>query len=168
MSQAALDEDDVLKSTTRDIEPVDIQMPVRQAMDDDMDITPMIDLTFLLLIFFILTSKMTAEPTNDVPPAKNGSAVSTRSCISLFVSKGAGDAPIVAKSDGTRFSDDPEQQAAEIAEYLQVALDSGAKSEVLIRAAGNVTSGQMQMVKQAVAEILEEGKMINIAVAESN
>jgi biopolymer transport protein ExbD len=153
---------------SKEIEPVDVKMPERPPMDDEMDITPMIDLTFLLLIFFILTSKMTGEKTYDIPPAKNGSSVPTKNCVSVLVSRGNGDVPVVARGNGAAFSEDPEQQSAEIAEYIQMALDSGRKSEVLVRAEGNVTSGQMKQVKQAISQILEEGKMINIAVSESN
>lgn len=151
-----------------DLEPEMVEMPERPPMEDEMDITPMIDLTFLLLIFFILTSKMTGEKTYDVPPAKNGSSVSSKICATLLVTRGSGETPIVARADGSVFAEDPEQQTAEIAEYLQLELESGRKSEVLIRAEGNVTSGQMRQVKRAVSEILEEGKMLNIAVKESS
>lgn len=44
-----------------DEEPEQVELGARPPMDDEMDITPMIDMTFLLLIFFILTSKMTGE-----------------------------------------------------------------------------------------------------------
>ncbi len=149
-----------------DLEPVSLGK--RPPLDAEMDITPMIDMVFLLLIFFILTSKMTAEKSYTVPPAKNGSAVVIKNCVSILVSRGSGSTPIVARGDGTTFSDDPELQAAEIAEYIQRELDSGRRSEVLVRAEGNVTSGQMKKVKQAIAEVLEEGKMINIAVSEAS
>ncbi len=149
-----------------DLEPVSLGK--RPPLDAEMDITPMIDMVFLLLIFFILTSKMTAEKSYTVPPAKNGSAVVIKNCVSILVSRGSGGTPIVARGDGTTFSDDPELQAAEIAEYIQRELDSGRRSEVLVRAEGNVTSGQMKKVKQAIAEVLEEGKMINIAVSEAS
>lgn len=145
----------------------DVVMPPRPPMDDEMDITPMIDMTFLLLIFFILTSKMTGEKTYEVPPAKNGGVISSKNCVSIIVTRGSGDVPIAARGDGTLFSDDPEQQSAEIAEYVQVELESGRKTEVLIRAEANVTSGQLNKVKQAVGEVIGEGKLINIAVAES-
>jgi hypothetical protein len=36
-----------------DDEPEEVAMRERPPMDDEMDITPMIDMTFLLLIFFI-------------------------------------------------------------------------------------------------------------------
>ena len=38
-------------------------MPRRKRDDDEMDITPMIDITFLLLIFFVVASKM--DPTQN-------------------------------------------------------------------------------------------------------
>jgi len=155
------------KSSNLDDMPEQVDLPARPAMDDEMDITPMIDLTFLLLIFFILTSKMTGEKSYDLPRAKHGSTVVTKSCVSILVSRGSGESPVVAKADGTLFSDDPEQQTAEIAEYVQLELESGRKTEVLIRAEGNVTAGQLNKVKQAIGEVIGEGKNINIAVAEA-
>lgn len=167
-TDATLEDDPGIHFEAEDPEPEQVSLPPRPIMDDEMDITPMIDLTFLLLIFFILTSKMTGEKTYDVPPAKNGSSVSSKICVTLLVTRGAGDTPIVARADGSVFAEDPEQQAAEIEEYLLLELESGRKTEVLIRAEGNVTSGQMKKVKQVVSEILEEGKMLNIAVSESS
>ena len=38
----------------------------------ELDITPMIDVTFLLLIFFMVTSTMQATPDKDIPGAKRG------------------------------------------------------------------------------------------------
>lgn len=145
-----------------------IVAPERPPMDDEMDITPMIDMTFLLLIFFVLTSKMTAEQSYEVPPAKHGSTIASKNCVILTVSRGIGDTPIVAKGDGSLFSDDPEQQSAEIAEYVQLQLDSGGKTDVLVRAEGNVTAKQLKKVELAIGEVLGdlEGKMINLAVSE--
>jgi hypothetical protein len=82
--------------------------------------------------------------------------------------RGIGEAPIVAKGDGSLFSDDPEQQAAEIAEYVQIQLESGGKTDVLVRAEGNVTAKQLKKVELAIGEVIGEmeGKMINLAVSE--
>ncbi len=145
-----------------------IKPPVPEPPDAEMDITPMIDMTFLLLIFFILTSKMTGERSYEVPPAKHGSSISAKNCVVLTVSRGIGDTPIVAKGDGSIFSDDPEQQSAEIAEYVQLQLESGGKTDVLVRAEGNVTAKQLKKVELAIGEVLGEmeGKMINLAVSE--
>lgn len=145
-----------------------VSLGERPPMDDEMDITPMIDMTFLLLIFFVLTSKMTAEQSYEVPPAKHGSSIAAKNCVVITVTRGIGDNPIVAKGDGSVFSDDPEQQAAEIAEYVQLQMETGGKTEVLVRAEGNVTAKQLKKVELAIGEVLGdmEGKMINLAVSE--
>lgn len=145
-----------------------VSLPESAPLDGEMDITPMIDMTFLLLIFFILTSKMTAEQSYEVPPAKHGSSIASKNCVVLTVMRGIGDVPIVAKGDGSVFSDDPEQQSAEIAEYVQIQLESGGKTDVLVRAEGNVTAKQLKKVELAIGEVLGEmeGKMINLAVSE--
>jgi biopolymer transport protein ExbD len=69
-----------------DDEPEEVAMRERPSMDDEMDITPMIDMTFLLLIFFILTSKMTGEKSYEVPSAKNGSSIATKNCVMITAS----------------------------------------------------------------------------------
>lgn len=168
MSDANLEEEPLPVGLLDEEESEEVVLAKRPPLDDEMDITPMIDMVFLLLIFFILTSKMTGEKTYAVPPAKNGSSVVIKDCISILVSRGTGSTPLVARGDGTTFSEDPELQAAEIEEYIQNELDSGRKTEILVRAEGNVTSGQLRKVKQAIAEVILEGKMINIAVSESS
>lgn len=51
----------------------------------DLDITPMIDVTFLLLIFFMVTSTMQGTPDRDIPVAKSGSALSPSGMLELIV-----------------------------------------------------------------------------------
>ena len=50
----------------------------RRLEDTEMDITPMIDCTFLLLIFFLLTFKADEGATIPLPPAKYGIPVSAK------------------------------------------------------------------------------------------
>jgi biopolymer transport protein ExbD len=140
-----------------------VGLPQVPPVDGEMDITPMIDIVFLLLIFFIVSSKMTAEPTYPLPAAKNGAAIPVKNCVVLTVKRGGGDNAVIAKADGTLFSDDLEQQAAEIAEYIQLGFDMQ-KSEILIRAEGGVRSGEINRIKEMVSESLEEGQMINFGV----
>jgi biopolymer transport protein ExbD len=40
----------------------------RDASEDEMDMTPMVDVTFLLLIFFMVTASFATEQAMDVPP----------------------------------------------------------------------------------------------------
>lgn len=148
-----------------DVTPL-LEMPPRPPLDDEMDITPMIDMTFLLLIFFILTSKMTAEPTYPLPAAKSGNAVAVKNCVVINVRGGSGDMALVSRADGTVFSDDPEQQSAEIGEYIQLGLNTR-KSEILVRE-GAVRNGEISRIKEAISEVLEEGQMINFGVLDEN
>lgn len=53
-------------------------------VDDEMDITPMIDVTFLLLIFFMVTSKMN-QVKGDLPPARNGIGVNAKDAIVISI-----------------------------------------------------------------------------------
>jgi biopolymer transport protein ExbD len=53
----------------------------RSLEEAEMDITPMIDCTFLLLIFFLVTSKMKPELAVDLPKAKHGAVVVEQSSI---------------------------------------------------------------------------------------
>ncbi len=158
--------DSYLIDQEEDLTPA-VQMPKRPPMDDEMDITPMIDMTFLLLIFFILTSKMTAEPTYPLPRAKSGNSVAVKNCVVIVVRRGSGDAAVVSRADGTVFSDDPEQQSAEIGEYIQLGLNSQ-KSEVLVRAEGAVRNGEISRIKEIISEALEEGQLINFGVLDEN
>ena len=54
----------------------------------DMDITPMIDMTFLLLIFFMVSSKIAAKATIDLPKARHGDVVNLKGAIILTVAEG--------------------------------------------------------------------------------
>jgi len=155
---------DVAVQAMREVEEEDaVGLPEVAPVDGEMDITPMIDIVFLLLIFFIVSSKMTAEPSYPLPAAKNGVAIPVKNCVILTVKRGGGDNAVISKADGTLFSDDLEQQAAEVAEYIQLGFDMQ-KSEILIRAEGGVRSGEINRIKEMVSESLEEGQMINFGV----
>ena len=131
--------------------------------DDEMDMTALIDITFLLLIFFIVTSKLANEVRQPLPSAKNGQLVATDKAIIICVRGGRGDGAIVTRADGTKFSDFPDQQAAEIEEYIQQGFNS-LKTDILIRADGSVLNGEIHRIKEVVSDNLEEGSLISFGV----
>ena len=51
----------------------------------DLDITPMIDVTFLLLIFFMVTSTMRPALNKDLPPAVSGENVNAAGPLDLSI-----------------------------------------------------------------------------------
>jgi biopolymer transport protein ExbD len=133
----------------------------------EMDITPMIDITFLLLIFFLVSSRMTAEQAVELPKARHGEVVPVKESAIIVMRRGTGDSAEVLRTDGTRFSSDTELQNAEIAEYIAAEL-AGGKKHVIIRAEGSVRHGEIGRVSRAISQALEEGDLINIAVIEQS
>jgi biopolymer transport protein ExbD len=131
--------------------------------DGEMDITPMIDIVFLLLIFFVVCSKMTGEQAPKVPAARHGVPVDIQTSVALTVKRGNGDTARVSTDEGRTFDDEVEQQTAQIIEYVTTEIGKG-KSAVLLRAEGDVRNGEINRVKEAVSEVLEDNSMINISV----
>ena len=132
-------------------------------VDDEIDFTPMVDIVFLLLIFFMVGTKISQSPKVDLPESFNGKNVVEKEFVIVAVRKGSAEAAEVTRMDGTSFSNDIEQQEAEIAEYVENELSSE-KSQVLVKAAGDVRYGEVERVRQAVAGVLEEGQSVHIAV----
>ena len=53
--------------------------------DDDMDLTPMVDVTFLLLIFFMITAAFALQKSLEVPPVEDDEAAATQTVEELEV-----------------------------------------------------------------------------------
>lgn len=96
--------------------------PRRKMGDDELDITPMIDIVFLLLAFFVVVSKMDPKPAVDLPIARYGKAVNEKEAIYLIVRyTGGDDAVIILYGDvqnGIELSPDPEEQNEAITEFV--------------------------------------------------
>ena len=119
-----------------DLGPVLPRRPVKDTAE--MDITPMIDITFLLLIFFLVCSTMDQQTDVKLPPARHGSGVDERSSVIITVdARGAGRPPAVYLGDGTAgtpLDDDHTAQEEMIIEEVEKGI-SGGKPNVLIKAA---------------------------------
>jgi biopolymer transport protein ExbD len=126
------------------------------AEEAEMDITPMIDCTFLLLIFFIVTSKMTADTPIELPIAKHGGAVVMKESVIITVAKGEGTTAAIFKGDNTDAANllpggNIEAQEDAITEYIEQesALASPPKKYVLIKGAKGVKHGDVARVAKA-------------------
>ena len=122
--------------------------------DPEMDITPMIDITFLLLIFFLVASRMTDEAYVQLPTAKNGTAVSSDTSVIVTLAKGPGDTAILYKGDGayaeTKINTpDIADQQKELAEYIERGLTVDSKLQVLIKAEEGVRHRDVARVAKA-------------------
>lgn len=114
-----------------------------------MDITPMIDVTFLLLIFFMVTSTMESPDALKIPEAKNGLGVDTQKAtvITIFNSEGE---PEIFLADGVR--DNGPVDVAEVGPYVE----SQGQKTVIIKADRDVPSGFVEDVARAANESGED------------
>jgi len=136
-------------------------MPARKRPEEgDLDITPMIDITFLLLIFFIVTSNLQQQTAAQVPQAKHGTTVS--SIDSAVITMTAGEAEgraTVYLADGISPESRAEEndlniQEEEISQYVEQSFAgttaSGVpKRHLLIKADGKVPYGEVERVALA-------------------
>lgn len=110
----------------------------------------MIDVVFLLLIFFMVTSTMQQETELQVPPAKHGEGVSTDSAVVItIVTKN--DTPEIYLSDGPQGSP---AQMSEVAPYVQAGMSADkAINTVIIKADRELPSGYVEEVARAANEV---------------
>ena len=142
----------------------------RRNRDDDieMDITPMIDITFLLLIFFIVSSNLDPQSRFELAQARHGKGVSANESVVITISAESADPAPVYLADGLAgdsLPSDPDEQS----ELIREAVEKGrqnAKENVLIKADRNVAHRDVARVIKAVSRV--EGAKIHLAVLEPN
>ena len=132
-----------------------------------MDITPMIDITFLLLIFFLVASKLDEKTPVELPPARHGTAVSVKSSVILTLEQGNEESANVYTGDGKAAdrmlnASDLEAQAIAIIDYVEQELELG-KENVIIKAEKGVRHRDVARVSRAVGKA---GKDLYVAVLE--
>ena len=138
-----------------------------EARHADLEITPMIDITFLLLIFFLVASHPDSQTAVDLPPARYGQGVSARSStiITVAAPQGRGGAKVYLNDGkiGEPLPDDPEIRRREIRDYVDAGLQAG-RNDVLIKAERKVLHRQVSEVATAAASV--EGVQLYMAVLE--
>jgi biopolymer transport protein ExbD len=140
--------------------------------ESDMDITPMIDITFLLLIFFIVASKMDSAADVSLPPARYGMPVVEKSSVIVTLDAGEDGKALVYKGDGASADNlvpagDLEAQEDEIAGYVEAELaQDNTKTNVLIKAAKGIKHREVSRISEAATR--SEGvQQLFVAVMEA-
>ena len=144
-------------------------LPKKKLEEEEMDITPMIDITFLLLIFFVVCSKMDPSQTGMIPDADNGVAVSAKDSAVIFVMPAGKDMVTITQMDGTEFSSDEATQSSEIIEYITKELEksiSRNKNQVMIMGAAEVKVGEVTRIQKIIGDAFEDIESTYIAVKE--
>jgi biopolymer transport protein ExbD len=132
-----------------------------RVLDAEMDITPMIDMTMLLLIFFLVGTRMSTEAHVELPKARYGTAVTTKDAVILTLMKGATeDRAAVYGSDGPLpaallNSRDLAVQEQQIIQYVKSGVSSSGKKHVVIKAARGVKHRDVARVAEAAGRAAE-------------
>lgn len=128
----------------------DIYVPKkRKPADSEMDITPMIDVTFQLLIFFMVTSTMQGNPPADVPPAMSGGSIEVAKVINVVVKPAA----VPGSPPGIEFEEQNITLEDLKARLEERASGSPAEIHVMILADRTMTNGDMNEVELLISEI---------------
>ncbi len=127
---------------------------------DDIDMTAMIDCTFLLLIFFMVCSTMQSQPDLDLPVATHSQGVDTQTATVITVMAGTAQAgPQILLGDGTG----TEAALEEVRGYVTDAVAAG-KAQVIVKAEGDVTHGFLEDVLRQV--VVVEGAQLFVGVGD--
>jgi biopolymer transport protein ExbD len=137
--------------------------------DVEMDITPMIDMTFLLLIFFLVCSTPDQATSIELAKARYGKGVGERNSVIITVSAEGVDSAPVYLADGM-IGDPLPDGAEEQSDMIIAAIEKGRrdqnKENVLIKADRNVAFREVARVVKAVSRV--EGAKIYLAVLEAD
>jgi biopolymer transport protein ExbD len=137
--------------------------------DPEMDITPMIDMTFLLLIFFLVCSTPDQSTAIELAKARYGKGVGERNSVIITVSaEGVESAPVYLADGmiGEPLPEDTVEQSERIVAAVEKGRRDEGKENVLIKADRNVAHRDVARVIKAVSHV--EGAKIFLAVLEAD
>ena len=155
-----------VSSTDQDAEDEPFLSRRRRIDAGDLDITPMIDVTFLLLIFFMVSSTMQEPASANLPPARHGVGIETQEAINLTLRRdaGGGDA-VLLLPDGSRHSLTVPETSEVVVKMLRAELAANPpKNHVILNADRDLPFVSVRKVTQMVGQV--EGMRLSIAVSE--
>jgi biopolymer transport protein ExbD len=128
----------------------------------EMDITPMVDVTVLLLIFTMVGSHITSGKPVDLPVAEGGVGVATDKSVPVILRQD--DNLVGAVEPRVELENGRVAGLEELKRHVRERADAG-KKDFLIRAERRVPTGLVQQVARAVQET--PGARFFVAIEES-
>ncbi len=131
----------------------------------EMDITPMIDCTFLLLIFFLVTSNPEKKSPIDLPTVKIGYGAVEKQSVIVSMDRTADGNPVTYLSDNTdtknRISGSPTDQEEAVVGYVR---DGAAKNkkDVIVKANKDLKLRDVHRVLSAASQAEIEHLFIGV------
>jgi biopolymer transport protein ExbD len=121
--------------------------------DATFDITAMIDLVFMMNIFFLVTTLTAALAELDLPSARNTLAADANDCVVVLVSLGSQpDCPLVWIGDQKTATSDPDEQAERVREAVEQGVQAR-KTKVLIKAEKRVRLKDIARLSSIVSSV---------------
>ena len=140
----------------------------KKKTDDEMDITPMIDMTFLLLIYFLVASTPDKNTVVDLATAMKGESVAQLNAVVFTIGEGGLESAPVYNADGkipgAELSNDLDQRAKQIKEIVEKGFRAG-NADVVIKADKGVKFRETDRVMKAASRV--QGIQIHLAVKET-
>ncbi|MCS7305643.1 MAG: biopolymer transporter ExbD [Thermoguttaceae bacterium] len=122
----------------------------------ELDMTPMIDCVFLLLIFFVLGVIPDLEKLVELPPARYGVAADPRQSVFItVVDQGSRRPARVYLADGKvglPLPDNPQMQQAAILQAVQAGRHQG-KTGIILKAERTVRHAEVARIAQAASQV---------------
>jgi biopolymer transport protein ExbD len=133
----------------------------RRRLDGDLDITPMIDVTFLLLIFFMVSSTMQGKPDLDVPVAEHAIGIDSHGAavVTVFAAASVAESPRIVLGD----VQGPEGEAADVRRYVEEKSREGIR-KFIVKAEGDVPHGVVEEIARAIKSV--EGAQLYMGVGD--
>lgn len=135
-----------------------LRRPARRKLEEtEMDITPMIDITFLLLIFFIVATKISTNKDVSLPPAQHGINVIQKDSIVISVKETSGGGITVTgglgSGEATRLdAPDVDAQAEAVTQFVTDSLQQAdTRPQVILMADRNVKHRIVAAIARAAA-----------------
>ena len=153
-TQPASDQRERLMSIVPDDEDEEFEFQLRRPRGDDsgLDMTPMVDVTFLLLIFFMITASFSIQKSMQTqPPESNEEGVSQTVTLDDLA-----DTPVIVEIDADdriRVDDQPVAGFAQLVGVLAGKLVNENRNELLIEPDARCTHGAVVAVMDAGLEV---------------
>lgn len=147
----------------------------RDPSEGELDITPMIDIVFLLLAFFVVVSRLDPQASVPLPLASHADSISEKNSVMFIVVddgskevaiyKGRAMEPSALLQDG-----EPTAQEQEIGDFIEQDLSANpSKDAILVKAAGDIRLRYIELIKRGVDKSeLAKSKKIYFGVKEED
>ncbi len=135
----------------------DISQRKKPKSDSEIDIAPLIDMVFLLLIFFLVTSTMDRQSSIDLPKTEYGMAVSERNATTISIEGKGADIRVYLGDNvgGEPLPNLTQPQEAAIVQAVEAGFLEG-KTSLVIKADREVHTGEISRIVGAATNAVGE------------